>query len=138
MSIQSQVELRGYIRMSSVTKRLDQIAIVICNPTRHVMHYTLEEIKGVIINFSSEDLYVGSKSWGSLLGRVQAHVHPDFPNVLPAHSSTGEIVLLNLEINRNDVDPYDNMILGRFGFQYSDASGKSYAPESALFQLILR
>ena len=124
--------------MSGVIKRVDQIAIIICNPVRHVRHYTLEEIRGVIINFSPDDLYIGAKSWGSVQGRIRGNAHPEIPKVLAAHSSTGEIVLLTLEINREDIDPYENMIVGRFGFQYYDAARNNYATEAALFQLLLQ
>ena len=124
--------------MSAVIQRVDQIAITIRNPSRHVRHYTPEEIRGVIINFSPEDLYIGAISSGSPLGGLRGHPHPDIPKVLPAHSSTGEIVLLTLEINRDEIDPYENLILGSFAFQYSDAAGKSYATERALFHLLLR
>ncbi|HEY0763006.1 MAG TPA: hypothetical protein VGD61_11615 [Pyrinomonadaceae bacterium] len=65
------------------------------------------------------------------MGGLRGYPHPYIPNVLLAHSSTGEIVLLTLEINRDEIDPYENLILGGFGFQYSDAAGKSYATERA-------
>src|ERR1044072_8424258 len=121
--------------MSGIVRRHDQIAIIVCNPIRHVRHYTQEEIKGVIVNFSSDDLYLGAISWGNVRG---GHVNRNIPKVFPAHSSTGEIVLLTLDINRDDIDPVENMVVGRFGFQYSDASGTRYATESGVFQLLLQ
>lgn len=117
----------------SIVKRLDQLCVIISNPIRHVRHYTLEEIKGVIINFSSEDLYIGAKSWGNVSGKVSAAI----PNKINAHSSTGEILLLTVEINRDQIDPIENMVIGTFGLQYHDRSGNNYATEKAVFQLLL-
>lgn len=120
--------------MSFPVKRVDQLCVVISDPILLVQHYTLVDIKGVIINFSSEELYIGSTSWGGVTGKL----NPNITNTLPAHSDTGEIVLLTLEINRDDIDPIENMIIGNFILNYNVSSGERYTTAPALFQLILQ
>lgn len=127
--------------MSFPVQRVDQLSIVISNPTHQVRHYTIAEIKGEIINSSSEELYIGSKSWGfnSLCGPgIPGKVNPNIPSVVSAHSTTGEIRLLTLEINIDAFDAVENMTVGNFSLEYHDSSGTRYRTAPALFHLILQ
>jgi hypothetical protein len=119
--------------MSFPVNRVDQLCIVISEPIQHVKHYTIVEIRGVLVNFSSEELYVVGISSGGIAGKVSKSM----PSVMPAHSATGEILLLTIEVNRDEFDPIENMVIGNIRLQYSGASGAMYLTAPALFQLIL-
>ena len=123
--------------MKFPNQRDDQFGVIITDPIQHVRHYTVAEIRGVIVNFSSEELYVGSIGFGGT-GNVRGKANPHIPKTLPAHSSTGEILLLTVEINIDDFDPIENMKVCDFHFDYADSSGGRYRIPRALFQLILQ
>src|SRR5215213_10442208 len=64
-------------------------------------HTILLRDKAVSTYFRSNCATRMLATWrGSVSGRVRGHTPPDIPQVLAAHSSTGEIDLLTIEINR--------------------------------------
>jgi hypothetical protein len=97
-------------------------------------HYSLVDVKGVIVNFSSEQLRLGSPLGMNASGPFNNAI----PQVLPAHSATGELVLFQMQINRDDFDPIENMKVGSLAFEYADAKGTKYRTEPVVFQIILQ
>ncbi len=126
--------------MSFPNKRVDQVCVVISEPFLQVKHYTIAEVRGVVVNFSSDEIYIADR--GMSLGPqsppgITNKVNPDIPSILPAHSSTGEILLITLEINRDSFDAIENMMVGSIILHYTDSSRTMYQTAPALFQLLL-
>ena|SRR5947209_18467010 len=94
-----------------------------------------------LVNFSSEDIHIVSRGFGVGLQAtpgIKTKENRNLPNMLPAHSSTGEILLMTLEINRDGFEAIENMMIGSYHFGYTDSSGTMYQTAPALFQLILQ
>lgn len=114
--------------------RSDQLCVIIKSPIMHVAHYSLVEVKGVLVNFSSEQLRLGSHLGMNLMGTLNTGI----PNMLAPHTSTGEMVLFQLQVNRDEFDPIENMKVGSLAFEYFDEKGTKYRTEPSVFQVILR
>ncbi|MGA9997416.1 MAG: hypothetical protein WBP93_18500 [Pyrinomonadaceae bacterium] len=127
--------------MSFPVKRADQACVIISEPILYVKHYTIVEVKGVFVNFSPEDIYIAATGFGLVpqaTPGIKAVGNQNTPSTLAAHSSTGEILLITLEINRDAFDPIENMMIGTYHLQYTDSSSASYLTAPALFQLLLQ
>lgn len=117
-----------------IVERSDQLIIVLNNPTQKVKHFSLVEIKGCIVNLSSDTLIIISKSFSTY---CKGRLNPNIPNVFPPKFSTDELILLTIEIDKNEIDPIENMFVGNIRLQYRDSSEKMYLTAPALFQLYL-
>lgn len=122
-------------------QRVDQLCVVISNPVLQVRHNTNVEIRGLIVNFSPQELHVIAHGWGlSPVAEpgIPGQASPSFPSVLPARQATAEMTLLTLQINLDAFDAIENMMVGNIYIQYGDASGAMFKTAPALFQLILQ
>lgn len=117
-----------------IVERSDQLVIVLNNSVQKVKHFSLVEIKGCIANLSSDNLIIVSKSFSTYCrGRINPHI----PNIFPPNFSTDELILLTIEIDKNAIDPIENMFVGNIRLQYRDSSEKMYLTAPALFELYL-
>jgi hypothetical protein len=114
--------------------RSDQLCVVIKSPIMHVSHYSIVDVKGVVVNFSSEQITLGSHLGMNLSGTLNIGI----PKVLGPHTSTDEIVLFQLRVDRDEFDPIENMKVGSLAFEYFDEKDTKYRTEPAVFQVILQ
>lgn len=118
-----------------IVERDDQLNVIINNPKQSAKHYSLVEVRGIIINTSDEEIHIVAHSWSNV--QSTSRIGQDIPSAVPPKFETQELVLLTIEVNKDDIDPIEDMFQGSFKLQYADGSGVNYITKPALFEVSL-